>query len=253
MNKKVKYLFIIIGIILLLFGIIFILKNNNKEQNKNTNEEINEKIYPFNGVFKNENKVIYMYQCDENNAFVSSKDGNIKMRLMIDAKAENIAKGYLDIDECNFEINDEILKIETNNDRLQNGDYKKESSISAEEFFEVLIGKTDYFNEKKYNGLYKLENSNLYMFQYSNDEVYVIIDSDKGSYMNKAYISDENNLFMGDFSSNYQIVLDKDSLTFIIVSKNEMSTSSDDIFDGLYTKVKEITPLDVISIPGIYM
>ncbi len=261
-KKKTSLIIIIVIAFLLIGGCLFVVfgtdllkdKNNEvKEQEENHNVVQKEDSKKFAGKYKyvdedNYENTLKIYPL-ENGKFFYTLNGNgfFQGKATVSGKVGKKESSHFDeVSIYEFTLNDDNsihVKVTDNGKVFIDATYTKESGeYMVNEVFDDMtfiddISK-DYFNTK-YNGIYKLDNNELTMFQFNENTVEVDIVGSSGLYSKEATIVSDGKLEYVDEegSGKMTIELDNGSLKLEIVDGDEDFTFRK--FSGTYKKEKE--------------
>ena len=234
MKSISKYVILAIGLILVAIGII-IIKNNDKT------------IY-YSGLYTKDGIKINIFRKDDKLYYTVKKD--IYGILNLDEE-NNKASGERFSYKYSYSFETDGLDIESDDNSIPSGHYKREKDITFEEYYESAFGEKKYF-DSEFNGIYKNDLGTIYIYQISESYCNVIIDHKNGFKKGYFNISDEFNYNInsteGDAIFTISVMEDKAVVeTTLIRVDREMQ------YDGEYTKVSSLKMEDLITNRLLYL
>ena len=238
-NKKKTILPIIVSILIIfiiLIALIFFLSRNTSK----TNEIDKTKTYEFNGLYKNDNKAILLYEEDDNVYYVTFIEYPNVYNYGKLTKENNKAVGNINIIE-----NDN--SIEVNDSTMLKGKYSKDKGVSFEEFWTIGFGDTNLFNSK-YNETYENDDITVIVFQTKENVARVLIIKDKEIFSSNFSITDSGSLLYVDNKFKYDISYSSDKKTDRIAITKKNLDSNKEEYDYLLNKISDVTMKDFINL-----
>ena len=236
-NKKKNHfssiMIIILISILLLIIVGFVYYNNNSKEKENGINNIT-----FNGIYKNNNMAIWLYEDDNNVYYLSSLDYPMIYTRGKLKKENNKALGNL-----NITIYENSITVQNSN--VLNGTYNKNKEITFEEFWNSGYGDTSLFNTK-YNGKYESGINSVSIYQDSETEARVIINTSKEKVSYQFSISEHGSLMYFTNEYKWYVTYNKDDKNKVIIRKEKIG-SNEEVYSYLLTKVSNINMKDVIN------
>jgi len=191
----------------------------------------------LNGVFSNGTVTIKIYLVKNNKAYyVATSDSNYISGNGDISNDTSFVEDDFGETKVKIDATDTGIKVESTKEDLPSGDYAKQSAYSKEEFFkEENFGDPQYLNST-YNGLYKLDDRTIEMYQDSATTVRIEVVSGSTVSSLSYEIRQDGTLYGKIFESEYLVTLNGDTLTF----KTQKGEDGDK-FDGVYTKTGQVT------------
>lgn len=217
------------------FVLLSVLMLTGCGENKETGE------IDYNAVYKDHGVTIKTYLKDgqiyyqiKSNKFTTSgeaelKDNKITMDMVTDKTTLEFVKGN--------------IKITTDYEFMEAGNYKKSGEYTDDDFYEDYYGSSKYLTSKL-NGVYKNGDKTIYVYQkdkkticllYTIEDVDSIIEPEETS----------EGVYESDFIDDYYTITMKDD-TMIVEIKSEDETRT--AFNGTYKKDSEITKEDILKL-----
>ena len=234
-KKNITIIILMLLLILIIFGFVFYNKKETSVSPENSNVE--QKSYKFNGLFKNNNKALLLYEEDNNIYYVGFFDYPNVYTMGVLKKNNNVAFGKI-----NITLKDNTINIQ--NDSILEGIYSKEKEITFEELWNLGYGDTKLF-DSKYNGKYQDENGIIMIYQVDDKTARVLIDYENEKVSYKFPINEFGSLAYFNGEKKYDISYLDSSDTIIFSRKANDSEAKDDFH--LINKVSNISMKDVIN------
>lgn len=190
--KKIAYIILIVGVLILGIGIykfIFVKQSNVPKNNTN-----------YTGKYTKSLENLYIYQEDVNNIYFIVNDNIYGTGSINNGKLIGTANN----ETYNFELLDNNLKV-VSNDRVADGLYKKDSAITIEEFYNIKFGNIELLNSI-YNGKYKNEKMEISIYQSKDNEIIGYLKNNKETLLLNFTIKDGRLMCTHD-DDNYVILL----------------------------------------------
>ena len=221
---------IIIGIILIVLVIcaiggyyLFASKDNStKEPEKPTTQKTEEVDYAskYEGIYEASETKMYIHK-KSNNSFYYVIGGNFIGTATVNgdlAKEDNHFDDYFEFKLVENGI--ELIyhpKEENGSVAADTGLYKKVAEYSKENVYKEAVGDPKYLQESKFSGIYKGGEYTLYVYQISDKEVQVDLDSKEMSFSEKFTIKSDSLLtadsFFKEGEVEYELVFKDKSFT----------------------------------------
>ncbi len=249
---------IIAALVVLLFVVAFVFiipsitgkktESDNKDNGKETVTDNSKKddsssvaIKDFNGVYEYNKAVIVLYSLNDDEVFVDVNTGSYYYSSVLDYK-----KGILNDNDLTVKLKDEnTISIESNNESISDGDYKKTKEYTEDDFIKDNYSDAYKYLDSKYNGQYQLGDATMSLLQIDEETVRVLIQKGEGfdkSTSDLEYdIVAENKLREEFFDEEFEITIENGTAKFVTVK-------GDKDFDGTYKKVKSLTKEEIIDI-----
>ena len=236
-NKIIFIVLIVLGIALIGLGVYKGFLEKKSEPQETKQEPV--KTISFSGVYQKGNEKVKIYQKkDDSIAFNLEKDD---YGVVFDGAVVN-GKIIQSILENNYTLSlqNGNLKIETNDTKIEAGDYSKISDYTINDYFNDNYGNETLLNSK-YNGEFKQDSITAYLYQ--KDETTVRLSLNKNiDFLALDFTIDANGKLTSElFDNKYEIEVTDNSFTFKETSKEEKK------YDGVYTKVKALTIEEIIE------
>ena len=249
---------IIAALVVLLFVVAFVFiipsitgkktESDNKDNGKETVTDNSKKddsssvaIKDFNGVYEYNKAVIVLYSLNDDEVFVDVNTGSYYYSSVLDYK-----KGILNDNDLTVKLKDEnTISIESNNESISDGDYKKTKEYTEDDFIKDNYSDAYKYLDSKYNGQYQLGDATMSLLQIDEETVRVLIQKGEGfdkSTSDLEYdIVAENKLREEFFDEEFEITIENGTAKFVTVK-------GDKAFDGTYNKVTSLTIEVIIDI-----
>lgn len=245
-KRLVVFLITIVLIAALSFGLCYAYEKGWFGKNGNTPVEpsnnVEEKVYKFSGVYKNNNNiVITLYELENKTVhFTINKEDELSASNSEgDAKISgDTAKGDI-FNHYTFVVKENGIEFTTSDENYDSGLYTKTGEYTKNEYYRDKYGDASLINSE-YNGQYELDGATIYMYQSEKDKVRVVAEKGLSSSDLPYDINDDKTLHATIFDDEYTIKLEENSLIFTTIK-------GDKTFDGTYKKTKTLTMDDIIK------
>ncbi len=223
--KKISYVIMVIGLILILYGVYALLLKPSNELPVNTD---------ISGKYTNSNGTIYIYQDDKNEGYFVINN-EIYGKGEIGKKITSSVNGV----DYEFKLDNDNLYVKTSNS-IVNGSYKKERSLTLREYYNDIYGDIELL-ESYYNGIYKDDEMEVIIYQFSDDEVKAFIKRNNNIQVLNFEISPEGQLNSLQNDDNHVISKHDDKLLYTL-------EGSKDFFQKELSIERRITYKDVLEL-----
>ncbi len=234
---KKSIIVILISAVLLITGIVLLLFNNKKEK------------IEYIGIYKKDDVVINVYQYTDEKIYFTGSNKLYGLAYIEDGVATGEVAQYT----YKFTKEDDNIKLESNNENIPSGVYIKEEGseekVTINYIFDSWYGDSKIF-DSKYNGLYQNDNGTIMMYPIADKQVMVIITTKNGDLKNSFIESADNYLVKSFKEMSYGIIVKDDEIEF--VTMNESEVQPDDVYNGIYKKVRKLEMEDVINNEILY-
>ena len=218
------------------------LKNSNEQQSKKTFNE--PEGYSYSGIYNYNDTNLYVYQ-EDNEIVYFGQNKDIRCRAQIEKDyAKGLCNGENGSNEYTLTIADNKLQISSENLKIASGLYTKVSDITLEKYFEMIYGDILTF-KSKYNGMYRLDDKEIILYNINADRVKLIASSSMSTLLITLDVIEDNTLSSSMIDGDITIKLDDNGN--IIFSTKLTNDSIANQFNGKYDKIKSINYIDIIK------
>ena len=245
-NKKIGIIIAIIVALLVVGVVVFLVlnkdskKDTDKKEDTKTEEKKEEtpKEDTYRGIYKLNKNTLKVHCNDICYITIYNEDEEEIYTEMAYMKKNEIKENDVTI---TFEKDKITIKNESEDDEIS-GTYTKEKEYTDEEIYKDYYGNIELL-KTKYNGYYKLNDKEMYIFQTEEDRVRVYIKCPLQFFDVQFYIKEDGSLFIDFLDDEYQITLSDNNATFTTLKSEEHNKE----YDGTYIKQKTIDYKDILK------
>ncbi len=244
--KKIYVVFFIIGALFFCFGVFLSI---NKGENKRNNSKKDAETFNINGLYKQNDIKIYLYEINDSIMIHIYNDVDISIR-----KIKRIHDNIIELNEekITIELKNNSIQVSSENEKI-NGNYTKDEKYTLDDYYNEFFCNDESLNNSSniYNVHYTKDNYDLYMYQENKEKVHVKIAINNGNkidyYESKYTIKDKNTLVNETSINTFKITIENDSLTILGLEKLFTEEKYANM-NGKYTKVKNLSKEEIIKL-----
>jgi len=242
MKKKVAIVVVIIGLLLLVTsGVMLFLGSNNNSGEKEENKQKEKTVFKlgdYTGVYKiSDGTSIFKVAHYNDKVLIHYNAGSYLGEVESELKNNKYTS-----DELTIEFFQNMITVTSTIEEIKSGDYEKED-YSLDDVYAEFVGSTT-LAESKYNGIFKKDNISLNIYEYREDEIRFIVNSNM---MIDITMNKEDGIFKTDiFETHYEIKYadDNKSLELTVTEDGKKDTK----MSGKYTLDKSFTKEDILKL-----
>ena len=241
--KKGSVLLIIIGVLVIVFGLVNPInlgkKENNQTNSNNKNNEEKKEDVPttsFNGIYIKGKTSMKLF-VKNNKLYFNIVNGNDGVASGDADISGNTAEGSIIDSNYKFTSNNNNIILETNNSSIESGEYTKNKEYTINDYYTDNYGDINY-STSEINGLYEQNNNKLYIYQINSTTISFIAEVGN-NHISSDCQKDAKGIYVTSiFDNTYNIKIDKDTV---------LVTSTEKEFNGQYTKKQSLTIEEIIN------